>query len=104
MGSHQEVVFRKTSGNAIASLVLAIIGLIFVVLGIILGPLAICYANKAKKEIAERPTELDGACQAKAGFIIGIIATILSIIWIILIAITIATGAATASASYSTYP
>lgn len=101
MGSHQ-VVVRETSGKAITSLVLAIIGLVFLALGIILGPISICLANQAKKEIKERPMELDGACQAKAGLIIGIIATVLSIIWIVLIILAISAGAA--SASVSTYP
>lgn len=101
---YDQVVVRETSGKAITSLVLAIIGLIFLILGIVLGPIAICLANQAKKEIKERPRELDGACQAKAGLIIGIIATILSVIWIVLIILAVSSGAVAASASASTYP
>ena len=96
MGNEQ-VIVRKTSGKAITSLILAIIGLIFLLLGIILGPIAICLANQAKEEIRARPRELDGECQAKAGFIIGIIATILSVVWIIIIIIATAGGAAASS-------
>jgi hypothetical protein len=82
LGSPQ-VVVRKTSGKAITSLVLSIIGLLL--LGIVLGPISICLAVQAKKEIEERPNELDGACQAKAGLIIGIISTALSVVRIVLI-------------------
>jgi uncharacterized Tic20 family protein len=99
MGNDQ-VIVRETSSKAITSLVLAIIGLIFLLLGLILGPIAICLANQAKKEIRERPRELDGACQAKAGFIIGIIATILSVIWLILIIVAVSSGAAATSTYY----
>jgi hypothetical protein len=99
MGNDQ-VIVRETSSKAVTSLVLAIVGLIFLVLGIILGPIAICLANQAKKEIRERPQELDGACQAKAGFIIGIVATILSVIWLILIIVVVASGAAATSYNY----
>jgi hypothetical protein len=84
MGSPQ-VVIRETSGKAVTSLVLSIIGLIFLLLGLVLGPISICLAVQAKKEIEERPNELDGACQAKAGLIIGIISTVLSVVWIVLI-------------------
>jgi hypothetical protein len=61
------------------------IGLIFLLLGLVLGPISICLAVQAKKEIEEHPNELDGACQAKAGLIIGIISTVLSVVWIVLI-------------------
>jgi hypothetical protein len=85
MGSPQ-VVVRETSGKAVTSLVLSIIGLIFLRLGIVLGPISICLAVQAKKEIEECPNQLDGACQAKAGLIIGIISTALSsVVWIVLI-------------------
>eukprot|EP00544_Gedaniella_sp_CCMP2646_P006521 CAMPEP_0202489552 /NCGR_PEP_ID=MMETSP1361-20130828/7242_1 /ASSEMBLY_ACC=CAM_ASM_000849 /TAXON_ID=210615 /ORGANISM="Staurosira complex sp., Strain CCMP2646" /LENGTH=105 /DNA_ID=CAMNT_0049119307 /DNA_START=76 /DNA_END=390 /DNA_ORIENTATION=- len=81
MGSPQ-VVVRETSGKAVTSLVLSIIGLIFLRLGIVLGPISICLAVQAKKEIEQCPNQLDGACQAKAGLIIGIISTALSsVVW-----------------------
>lgn len=99
-----QVVYRETSSKAITSMVLGIIGLIFLILGIVLGPIAICLANQAKQEIRERPREVGGECQAKAGFIMGIIATVLSVIWIVLIIVLVASGAAAASYNYSTYP
>eukprot|EP00544_Gedaniella_sp_CCMP2646_P009831 CAMPEP_0202496324 /NCGR_PEP_ID=MMETSP1361-20130828/19428_1 /ASSEMBLY_ACC=CAM_ASM_000849 /TAXON_ID=210615 /ORGANISM="Staurosira complex sp., Strain CCMP2646" /LENGTH=70 /DNA_ID=CAMNT_0049127615 /DNA_START=114 /DNA_END=323 /DNA_ORIENTATION=- len=46
MGSPQ-VVVRETSGKAVTSLVLSIIGLIFLRLGIVLGPISICLAVQA---------------------------------------------------------
>jgi uncharacterized Tic20 family protein len=93
MGSPQ-VVIRETSGKAITALVLSIIGLIFLLLGIVLGPISICLAVQAKKEIEERPNELGGACQAKAGLIIGIISTVLSVVWIVLIIASVGSASA----------
>jgi hypothetical protein len=93
MGSPQ-VVIRETSGKAVTSLVLSIIGLIFLLLGLVLGPISICLAVQAKKEIEERPNELDGACQAKAGLIIGIISTVLSVVWIVLIIASVGSASA----------
>ena len=72
-----------TSGKAIASLVCGIIG-IFVV-GIVLGPIAICLATAAKNEIKARPNELKGECVATGGLVTGIVGFILSIIWILVI-------------------
>jgi uncharacterized Tic20 family protein len=94
MGSPQGVVVRETSGKAITALVLSIIGLIFLLLGIVLGPISICLAVQAKKEIEERPNELGGACQAKAGLIIGIISTVLSVVWIVLIIASVGSASA----------
>lgn len=72
-----------TSGKAIASLVCAIIGLF--ILGIVLGPVAICLAVQAKKEIDEQPKRVAGKCLATSGMVIGIIGTILSVLFLILI-------------------
>lgn len=72
------------SGKAIASLVCAIIGLF--VVGIILGPVAICLGVSAKNDIKEQPGLIKGECMATSGIIIGIIAFVLSIVVIALIA------------------
>ncbi|MBK5233955.1 MAG: DUF4190 domain-containing protein [Thermoleophilia bacterium] len=72
------------SGKAVASMVLGIVALVslfcawlvFQIPVLILGILAIVFGQMAKKEIAETPG-LGGADQAKAGFIMGIVATVL---------------------------
>eukprot|EP00544_Gedaniella_sp_CCMP2646_P007877 CAMPEP_0202483332 /NCGR_PEP_ID=MMETSP1361-20130828/2590_1 /ASSEMBLY_ACC=CAM_ASM_000849 /TAXON_ID=210615 /ORGANISM="Staurosira complex sp., Strain CCMP2646" /LENGTH=87 /DNA_ID=CAMNT_0049111535 /DNA_START=472 /DNA_END=732 /DNA_ORIENTATION=- len=65
LGSPQGIVVRETSGKAIAALALSIAGLVFLLLGIVLGPISICLAVQAKQEIEQRPNELDGAALAK---------------------------------------
>ena len=72
---------RKTNNKAIWSLILSICGLFL--LGIVLGPIAICLASQAKKEIKDNPDQMTGDCQATSGMIIGIIGTVLSAIIII---------------------
>lgn len=65
---------KVTPGEAIASLVCAIIGLF--TLGIILGPIAIVLATTARRKIREDP-ELGGDGIATAGLVIGIVDTAL---------------------------
>jgi Domain of unknown function (DUF4190) len=74
---------KKTSGKAVASLICAILGLF--VLGIILGPVAICLAVAAKNDIKAKPDQLTGKCMATSGLIIGIIGFVLSIIILVMI-------------------
>lgn len=69
-----------TSGEAIASLVCAIVG--FFTFGIILGPIAIVLARTARRKIKEDP-ELEGDGIATAGLVIGIIDTALWVVGII---------------------
>jgi hypothetical protein len=77
----------KTSGKAIASLVLGILGivtcgcLIFSILGIVFGVLA-------KKDIRESNGGVTGAGMAQAGFITGIVGIALAVIYWILVATT----------------
>jgi len=72
---------KATPGEAIASLVCAIIGLF--TLGIILGPVAIVLAKKARRKIQEDP-ELGGDGIATAGLVIGIVDTALWAVGIII--------------------
>jgi hypothetical protein len=72
---------KATPGEAIASLVCAIIGLF--TLGIILGPIAIVLARTARRKIQEDP-ELGGDGIATAGFVIGIVDTALWAVGIII--------------------
>ena len=65
---------KGTPGEAIASLVCAIVGLL--ALGIILGPIAIVLAKIARRKITEDP-ELGGDGIATAGLVIGIVDTAL---------------------------
>ena len=77
----------KTSGMAIASLVLGIVGIItcgcmiFSVLGIVFGVIA-------KKDIRESGGTKTGAGLAQAGFILGIVGVVLGIIYWIIVATT----------------
>jgi hypothetical protein len=85
------------SGKAVASMVLGIVALVslfcaWLVLALpslIMGIIAIVLAQMAKKEIAERPG-LEGEGQAKAGFIMGIIATAISAITFLILVIALA--------------
>ena len=72
----------KNSGLAIASMVCGIVS--FFLFGIVLGVLAIIFGAIAINRINERPHELKGLCQAKAGMICGIIAVVF---WVILLVI-----------------
>jgi hypothetical protein len=70
---------REQAPGAVIALVLGIVGLMTGQLGIILGPLAIYYAVKAKRAVAENPL-LEGRGMATAGYVLGIIATVLGTI------------------------
>lgn len=70
-------VYRGPTGNApgaVGSLVLGIIGVIF--LGFIFGPIAMSQSSKAKREIGLNPM-LTGGGMATAGFVLGIIGTVI---------------------------
>ena len=73
----------RTSGKAIASLVLGIIGLFL--FGVIAGVLAIVFGALARKEIDRDPT-LGGHGMATAGLVLGIIGVVL---WAIIILVLI---------------
>lgn len=64
-------VIRSTSGHAIASLVMGIVG--FFVLGIILGTLAIIFGGIGLYRIHDEPNYYTGRGLAIAGIILGII-------------------------------
>ncbi|HET6697884.1 MAG TPA: DUF4190 domain-containing protein, partial [Nocardioidaceae bacterium] len=68
----------QTNKKAIWALVLGILGL--VCCGLVGGIPAIILGNMAKKEIAASGGAQTGGGMAQAGFIIGIIATVLSIL------------------------
>jgi len=72
---------KGAPGEAIASLVCAIIGLF--TLGIILGPIAIVLAKTARRKIQDDP-ELGGDGLATAGLVIGIVDTALWALGIII--------------------
>jgi hypothetical protein len=72
---------RKKSGKAIAALVCGIIGIL--ILGVILGPIAVILGSIARKEIAANPS-LDGAGMALAGIITGAIGFVLAVVLIAL--------------------
>jgi hypothetical protein len=76
---------RGTNKKAIWSLVLGIIGVICCGIGIIPGGVAIFLGRSAKTEIATSGES--GSGMATAGFILGIVAVVLSIIYYILLAV-----------------
>jgi hypothetical protein len=65
---------QRTPGNAVASLVLGILG--FLVCPIICSVLAIVFGQQAKGQI-ERDPNLTGAGPAQAGYIMGIVGLVL---------------------------
>lgn len=76
---------QKTSGMAIASLVLGIVGLIMCGC-FLLSILAIVFGQLGKKDIAE--SGKSGSGLAKAGFILGIVGIALGVLYWILVATT----------------
>ncbi|HEX8205159.1 MAG TPA: DUF4190 domain-containing protein [Solirubrobacteraceae bacterium] len=75
----------ESSGKATASLVLGIFGLVLIIIpiaGLILGILATAFGSTAKSEIKRRG--MSGLGKANAGFVLGIIAIVLSVAFFIL--------------------
>jgi uncharacterized protein DUF4190 len=79
----------RSSGKAVASLVLGIAGLI--ILPVVCSVLAIIFGQQAKREIDADPT-LTGRGMAQAGFILGIIGLAFVVVFVIIL---IAVGAST---------
>jgi hypothetical protein len=72
-----------TSGKATAALVLGIVGL--VMCGLLAGIPAIILGSQARREIDASQGRLAGRGAAQAGFILGIIGTVLSTLLIVLV-------------------
>jgi len=70
---------RQTDSGAVAALVVGVVGHALLMVGLILGPIAIFMGSAAKKRILTSGGALDGAGLAQAGFILGITATILGV-------------------------
>lgn len=66
---------RKTEPRGVIALLLAIVGIFTVLPSVVLGPVSLALAIKAKKNVAESGGALNGAGLAQAGFIMGIVAT-----------------------------
>lgn len=69
----------RISSFAIASLVLGIISIVFIIFGMFLGLLAIVFGVLAVRRIKNQPNEYRGLCLAYSGIITG---TIAMIFWI----------------------
>lgn len=80
---------RRTEPLAVASLVVGIIGLIITVLAPILGPIALAMGIRAKQRIAASSGALEGQGIAQAGFILGIIGTVIAGLLVLLFGICI---------------
>lgn len=61
----------RNDGQAIASLVCGIVGLLF--FGVILGTVALVLGSKARSRISSQPERLKGSGMALAGMILGAI-------------------------------
>lgn len=71
--------------GAVAALVCGIISValqIFCVAGIILGIIAIVQAKKAKAAVMQSPGAFTGGGMGTAGYVLGIIGTVLSVFWL----------------------
>jgi hypothetical protein len=75
---------RAQAPGAVTALVLGIVGFIIWPLGLILGPLAINYANQARDAVAMNPM-LDGSGMATAGYVLGIVDTIFGVLFVLYI-------------------
>ena len=71
-------VLKEEAPGALLALILSIVGFFFSPLAIVLGPIAIHYANKAKTALKQRP-EMNGGNMATAGYIIGIIDIVIGV-------------------------
>ena|SRR5215208_4297930 len=84
---------KRSSGKAVAALVLGIIGvlaaLIIPIVGLILGVIAIVFGRNAKADVMA-DGGMSGRTQAQAGFVLGIVAVVASIINMIVAAAIIA--------------
>ena len=78
-GTSYYAVTPRISSFAIASLVLGIISIVFIIFGMFLGLLAIVFGVLAVRRIKNRPNEYRGLCLAYSGIITG---TIAMIFWI----------------------
>lgn len=76
----------KNDGLSVASMVLGIIGLVFMFvpglsgIGIVCGILAIIFGVISKRRILESNGQLGGLSMAKAGLILGIISVVLCVL------------------------
>lgn len=77
----------QTPGSATASLILGICSI--VLCPPILGPLAIVYGNKAKREIDGAGGRLGGRGMAQAGVITGWIGVGITLLWILFVVLVI---------------
>jgi hypothetical protein len=75
--------YQTNAPNATTAMVLGIIGIFC--FGIILGPIAIVLGTNALKEIERSGGAYGGEGQARAGQILGVIATVLSVLGIIIL-------------------
>jgi hypothetical protein len=76
----------KTDGLAIASLVVGIISLTCAgYLGIVLGPMALIFATKARTRIERSGGWIKGSGIATAGIVLGVIGTLASIAYLIFV-------------------
>lgn len=77
----------RTNDKAVASMVLAVVGLIVTPLSLILAPLAAYYGSAARKEIAARGQDGDGL--ALAGLTIGWVVSALWVLGIIAVIVAV---------------
>jgi hypothetical protein len=86
---------QGTSGEATASLILGICGL--VICSLICSPLAIMYGKRARRSIAASGGRLGGESQATAGIVMGWIGVGLLILGLVVVVIFIIAAVATSA-------
>lgn len=77
---------RRTEPLAVGSLVLGILGLV-TGLALILSPTALVMGIKAKQKIAASAGTIEGYGIAQAGFILGIIGTVIAALFVLFLGI-----------------
>jgi hypothetical protein len=66
----------RSSGKAVASMIVGIVSIVFCYVGVVIGPVAIVLAVLAKKDIKQSNGTQSGEGMATAGLITGIIGTV----------------------------
>jgi hypothetical protein len=79
----------KADGGAAWSVVIGAVGIITILLSPVLGPIALAQGLAAKKRIAASGGSISGAGLAHAGYVLGIIGTVLGSLLILLFGVCV---------------
>lgn len=92
MSSTPAATSRRSSGLAIASLVVGILALVGSIawLGLVLGPIAAFMGSRARKRITSSNGAIGGGGAASAGVSLGVISFLVSLAWFLFFRFAIA--------------